>query len=298
MKTLEQLASEGELFYSFETEVVKQQLYSIIKEAAEANRIGRGLVDVVPLNAGHALDVVTSDADSLTFRKTAEGAQFPLDAESYTKYTVTPDLWTNAVVVSRTMQEDSNWDLIKRNIRRMGIRAGIKEDYIIFTALANSTYGFPSASTTLSGSSVSHDYASAGTELSIADITGAAKLVRSNNFIPNALAIHPEQLAELQQIDSFLEADKFGTREMHIKGTVGRLIGLDVLTSTTAWVEQTSSAYAWVMDTNEAGVLVVRRPLTMKTFALEDRDSIGVATSFRANAQCLRSTAGVRITIS
>lgn len=298
MKTLEQLASEGELFYSFETEMVKEQLYNIIKEAAEATRIGRSLVDVVPLNAGHALDVNTADENSIDFRKVAEGAQFPLDAESYTQLTVTPDLWANSVVISRTIQEDSNWDLVKRNIARMGRKAGTKEDYIIFTALADSTYGFPSASTTLSGSSVSHDYTSAGTELSIADIVGASKLVRSNNFTPNALAIHPEQLAELQQIDSFLEADKFGTREMHLKGTVGRLIGLDVLPSTTAWVEQTSSAYAWVMDTREAGILVVRRPLTMKTFEIPDRDSLGVAASFRANAQCLRSTAGARITIS
>ena len=298
MKTLEQLANEGELFYNFESEMVREQLYSIIVEAAEAARIGRQLVDVIPLNAGHALKMNIADDDAVSFRQTAEGAEFSTDVETYAQATITPNLWANLVVVSRTMQEDSNWDLVKRNIKRMGVRAGVKEDYIVFNALNDSTNGFPAASTTLSGSSVGHDYSSAGTELSIADLVGAAKLVRSNNMRPNVIAIHPEQLAELQQIDSFLEADKFGRREMHIKGTVGRIIGMDVLTSTTSWIEQTSTSYAWVLDNQEAGALIMRRPLTMRTFDLPSRDSLGVAASFRAEARCLKSDAGVRITVS
>ena len=285
MKTLEQLANDAELSYGLESELVKQQLFDIIKEASIATRVGRELVGLVNLKKGTALDFILADKDSLKFRKVAEGSLIPVDTEAYTKVTVTPDKYGDRIAISTELQEDANWDVIKRNLRQAGREAGLKEDGIIFDALGDSTNGFPSET--------SHGYTSAGTEVAIADIVGMAKLVRDNDYIPDTLVIHPEQLAELQQIDTFVEADKVGNRETFTNGMVGKIFGMKVITTSTV-----GASTAYLLDSKESGVLVVRRPLTVKTYEIPDRDSIGVSVTFRAAARCLRPKAGCKLTVS
>ena len=292
-KSLEQLADEGELFYNMETELVKQQLYDVIKQASIEASVARQIVQVVPLRAGAALDFVLADKDSMEFRRVAEGARIPIDNEAYTKVTVTPVKWGNQIVVSKEIQEDANWDVVQRNLKQAGREAAVREDNIVFTALGDTTNGFSSATT----NSTSHNYTSAGTEIGIADIVTGARLVRHNDYQPNTLILHPQQLGEIQQIDTFVEADKLGSQEMLLRGQVGKIYGLNVLVTTTAWVGGTTQ-YAWVLDSKEAGVLVVRRPLTMKTYEIPERDAIGVAVTFREEARCLRAASGVRITVS
>lgn len=283
--TLEELADQGQLLYSWETELVKQQLYDVIKEASIAARVGRQLVDVVNLKSGAALDFVLADKDSMAFRRIGESVNIPIDVESYTKHTVTPVKFGDVILVSAEIQEDANWDVMKRNLRQAGREAGVKEDDIIFDALGDGTYGFPSEA--------GHDYTSAGTEIAIADITGMMKLVEENDYFPNALVLHPEQINELRQIDTFVEADKVGSRITFEKGFVGKIFGMDVVTSTTV-----GASYGYLLDTREAGVLVVRRPLTMKTYEIPERDSLGAALTFRTEARCLRPKAGCKLTVS
>lgn len=290
MKTLEELADEGVLVTSFETELVKQQLYDQVMQASIENRIGRNLVKVMPLQAGSTLDFVQQDKDSLEFRRVSEGAEFPIDAESYTKVSITPVKWGNIVQVTRELQEDANWDVLRLNLDTIGREAGVREDIIIFTAFNDSTYGFPS----VSGQYIT----SAGTELSIADIANGMKAVEANDYTPDALAIHPNQLSELRQIDTFVEAHKFGTREMLATGFVGNIFGLQVFNSRTTYLGA-STEYAWVVDRKApAGILVVKRPLTLKTYEKPERDSIAVACSFREEAKVIWAKAGCRIAIS
>jgi hypothetical protein len=290
MKTLQQLADEGELFYAFESELVKQQLFEVVRDASIENRIGRQLVDVINLKSGAALDIITADKDSMEFRRIAEGALIPVDTEAYTKATVTPAKWGNRVVISTELQEDANWDVMQRNLRQAGREAGVREDVIIFTAFNDATYGFPST-TGQYGTSV-------GTEISVADIATMMYGPEAQDYNPNVLVLHPSQVKELRQIDTFVEADKVGSRVTFDKGFVGKIYGMDVVISRSAWVGQTSTEYAWCLDTTEAGVLVVRRPLTMKTYELPERDAVGVAVTFREEARVLRPQAGYRLTIS
>lgn len=285
MKSLEQLANEGELFTSMESELVKQQLFDIIKDASIEARVGRQLVDVLKLSAGSSLDMVLADKDTMEFREVAEGAAIPIDAESYTKATITPAKFANRIIISQEIKEDANWDVMKKQLRQAGREAGVKEDSLIFTSFDNATYGFPSES--------NHDVSSAGAELAIADIVSAMYYVESEDYHPNVLAMNPEQVKELRQIDSFVEADKVGGRITFEKGFVGKIFGMEsVITSSI------TAGKSYVIDTREAGVLVVKRPLTMKSFEIPERDALGVAVSFRAAARVVRPKAGARISIS
>ena len=294
MKTLEQLASEGELFESFESELVKQQLHNIIKQAAVDERIGRNLINVINSKSGRNYDIPVADKGTMTFRKVGEGAMYPLDAESYTKKTAVINKWANRVVVSQEMKEDANYDVLKQQLMRMGLEAGVKEDYIIFSAFADSTYGFITATT----NSTSHNYSTSGTELAIVDLVTARQLTSSNSMPADYLCIHPTQTAELQQIDAFVEADKTGNTATHMNGFQGKLFGMKVLESVTTWLEQSTTQYAWVLNSKYAGSLVMRRPLTTKTYEIPARDAVAIAASFRCGAICERPAAGVRITIS
>lgn len=284
MEGIEKLASHGALMRDWESEVIKQQLFAQIKDAAYAARVGRQLFDYVKLTAGSALDFDLEDKDSITFTKLGEGVTIPYDAEAYTKVTVTPAKYGATVMMSSEMKEDANWDLLRRNVRRMGTMAGLKEDALIVAAMADATYGF--AATT------NHAFNSSGTELDIVDIVTAVKRVKENDYYPNVMLIHPTQEAELNQIDTFVEADKVGSRATFERGFCGRIFGLDVITSSSCTEDK-----VYVLDSREAGVYVERRPLTMKAFEVPEKDSVAVAVTFRGAARVLRSAAGCEITV-
>lgn len=280
MKKLEQLANEGELFSNFESELIKQQLYQKIKDAKLAATVGRQLVDVVKLKAGSSLDWILADKDSLKFRKVAEGTEIPIDTESYTKTNIEPEKYGDRIVISTELQEDANWDMLKRNINQAGRYAGLKEDELVFDAFSN-------------GVSADNSFSSGGTELSASDIVDARKRINTNDFQADTIVMNPKQVYELQQVDTFVEADKVGNRQTWTNGFVGRMFGLDVVETTNV-----SADTVYVADTKEAGVLVVRRPLTMKTYEIPERDSLGVALTFRQAAKVLRDTALAKITVS
>lgn len=284
---LEQLADEGELQYSWETEIVREQLHGMILDAAYAARVGRQLFSVVQLKAGHELKVTKETKNSVDFIKAAEGAEGIVDVEAYSQDTITPEKYFAIPVVSSEIREDANWDVIKRNIKACGIQAGLKEDANIVAAMADSTYGF------YAGTSNAHRVTTSGTEIDVVDIVNAIRLPKTDDYYPNVMLIHPTQEAELNQIDTFVEADKVGSRVTFEKGFCGRIYGLDVIVSSSC-----TENYAYVLDQRWAGMLVVRRPLTTKTFEIPTRDSIGISVTFRQKAQVVQPNAGCDIVVS
>jgi N4-gp56 family major capsid protein len=283
VKSLQELADSGVLFKSAESELVKENLFNIIKEASIAAPVGRQIVDVINMQYGSTLDFDLADKDSMKVRVVAEGAEIPLDAESYTKKSVTPSMYGVRIGITNRMIEDANWDLVQRNLREAGRRVGLKEDEIIFNALEDTTNGFPSENAVTS----------AGTELAIADIVSAMKEVENNDYVPNVMVLNPEQVSELRQIDTFVEADKVGDRRVFERGWVGKIYGLDTIITT-----QLDAASVLVMDKNEAGGLVVRRPLTVEKWKEPIRDLTQAVVTTRMAAVCFRPKAGAKITVS
>lgn len=293
MRGLEQLADEGELTTGAEGELIKAQLFNVVKEASIEKRIGRQLVDVINQKAGKTFDIILADKDSMEFRVIGEGAAILTDAEAYTKVQITPVKYGNGIIVSTELEEDANWDVVKRNLRQAGREAGVKEDFIIFSEFDDSTTGIASDS--------NQTFNSAGTELSIADIVGLMRRVEIQDYEPNALALHPTQVSELRQIDTFVEADKVGNRATFERGFVGRIFGMDSVISRSVWAEsgvyQSTNEDVYAVDTNECGVLIVRRPLTVKTYNIPERDAIGIALTYRQDARVLRPKAGCQCVV-
>lgn len=289
MKSLQELADSGVLFKSAENELVKQNLFNIIKDASISAPIGRQIIDVINMKFGSTLDFDLADKNSMDVRKIAEGAVYPIDAESYTKKSVTPDKYGIRIAITNTMIEDANWDLIQRNLREAGRRIGLKEDNLIFTALEDATNGFASSSE----GGTSHAVTSAGTEIAMADLTAAMKVIDQSDYVPNTVVMNPAQVKEFRDLDTLTEADKIGDRRMFERGWVGRIYGMDTIITNTV-----SASTTVVLDKNDGGGLVIRRPLTVEKWKEPIRDLTEAVVSTRMAAVCFRPAAGAVITVS
>lgn len=286
-KVLEKLVDEGELITSWESELVKEQIYAQIIDAAYANRVGRQILKPVQLNAGSALNFELETKNSISFNRVAEGSLLWKDVENYTEITVTPVKYGTSIGIAQEAIDDANWDLIKRNLTALGIQAGLKEDALVVAAMANSTYGF------YGGTTSSHRVTTTGTELDIVDIVSAIVYPRTDDCNPNVMLLNPKQEGELNQIDTFVEADKVGNRTTFEKGFIGRIYGLDCIVSSSCTADR-----VYILETARAGVIVIRRDLSTSLFDVPERDSKGVACTFREAAQVLYPEAGCDIVVS
>lgn len=285
IKSLIQLADEGVFSRSGSNSVlVKQQLFSTIKDAAVKNAVGRQLVDVIPLTEGSALDFDLATKDSMKVRKAGESAEKALTKEAYTKVTVTPELYAGNMRITRSMIEDSNFPLIERNLRQAGREMSYKETDLVLSAFNDTTFGFPAQS--------GHSFNSAGTELGTVDLVDGMELIEIQDYEPNTGVLHPTQVSELRNLDTFVEADKIGDRRMFETGWVGKIFGMDFVRSTLQ-----SQNVVHLLDKQEAGVLVVRRPLTVERWNDPLRDLVNATFSQRMAARVLRPGAGVKITV-
>ena len=91
--------------------------------------------------------------------------------------------------------EDSQFDVFEANLREVGRRFAEKETELILTALDG-------ASTSVSG----------GAALTIANITQAILGIHNDDYNPTDMLIGSEVLNDLQNIDTFVEVNKFGNR--------------------------------------------------------------------------------------
>lgn len=82
-------------------------------------------------------------------------------------------------------------------------------------------------------------------DLQVEDFSAVVKLLEIQKVAKSErfLLIPPTQLANLLKIDTFVEADKFGSRESLLNGFFGRLFGFDVLVSNVAESDNYSIFY-------------------------------------------------------
>jgi len=215
-------------------------------------------------------------------RKVAEGAEIPLDQVEYTSINFKPPKYGVAIRITREMLEDAKWNLLQHNIKVAGKRFAEKETSLILTALDG-------AANTVSG----------GAALTIANIVSAMQNLEDSDYAATTMLAGMEVCADLRQIDTFVEADKMGNRDMLARGMVGIIYGMKVLKfSTNAAPSTTYSKYAYVFDNSQAYAIAEKRPVTLKGFELETYDMQGAVLTQRIQVKLLRSSAVSNITTS
>lgn len=245
----------------------------LIPRTLAANYIGPSQIP------GSSYDFNLVAPDLMDVRLVGEGAEIPMDVPEYTNTNVKPLKYGVVPKISREMMEDSKFDLLRNSIELAGRRMAENENSLVITALNG-------GANTVAG----------GTAITIANITRAGQYLRDSDFTPTHLLIGQEVLTDLQNIDTFVEFQKVGNREMLERGFIGNIYGMDVvLVSTNAGMTTTTS---YVIDKTQAYALVEKRPLTVEMFKVPDHDVEAVAITQRVAVGLLRSSAVAIITTS
>ncbi len=230
---------------------------------------------------GSSYDVDLETADTLDIRTIAEGADIPIDQTGYTSTNIKPLKYGVGIRITHEMLEDAKWNLLERNITITGKRFAENENLLVIQQL-------DTAANTITG----------GAAMTIANITRAMQYLEDSDFTPTTMAVGNEVLNDLRNIDTFVEADKLGSREMLDKGFVGRLYGLNVIrfSSQATPTPTTYTKYAYVWDNRQAYCIVEKRPISVERFELPDNDMSAAAVTHRIAVKALRTSAIALIT--
>ena len=230
---------------------------------------------------GSSFTVNLETPDTLRVREIGEGAELPLDNIDFTTVSFTPVKFGVAIRITREMMEDSQFELLQRNIRTAGRRFAENETNLILGALdgANST-------------------TAGGASLTIANITESMQDLEDEDFTGTDMLIGTEVLNDLRNIDTFVEADKAGNTDMLMRGFVGTLFGLNVARfSQNAGVNAVKTS-SYVFDREQSYAIAIKRDITIENFDLPTYDMQGAAITQRIDVQLLRSKAVSKITTS
>lgn len=230
---------------------------------------------------GPTLPINLETPDSIAVREIGEGAEVPLDNMDFTSTTVTPVKFGTAIRITREMIEDSQFELLQRNVRAVGRRLAENETSLVLTALDGTANDI-----------------SGGAALTIANITTAIKNVEDNDFVPTDIVIGNEAAFDIRNIDTFVEADKSGSTEMLQRGFIGRIYGLPVTRFSPASTATPSTAHTrhvYVFDRTETYGIAIKRDISVENFDLPTYDMQGAVVTQRIAVVLLRSAAVSRI---
>ena len=226
---------------------------------------------------GSSYDIDLVTADKMDVRLIGEAAEIFLDQTEYTSTNVKPLKYGVGIRVSKELMEDSKFDILAHNLRIAGQRFAENENSLIITQL-------DTTSNTTSG----------GAAITIANITAAMLQLENSDFKPTTFLVGMEVLNDLRNIDTFVEANKIGNREMLEKGFIGNIYGMNVFkVSTTAGMTTTTS---YVIDNAQAYCIVEKRPITVEGFSLPAYDMQAASVTQRIAVKALRAGAIATIT--
>jgi len=229
---------------------------------------------------GSSIDVNLMTENSLSVRLVPEASEIPMDSAEYSTTNMKPDKYGVAIRITREMLEDAQWNLLQHNLMIAGRRMAEKINALIISDALDS------AANTVAG----------GASVTIANVTRAIQYLHDADKVATSFLVGNEVLFDLQNIDTFVEADKLGSREMLSTGFVGTLYGMKVYrTSTNAGMTTTSS---YVYDKNHAFMIAEKRSITVENFTLPSFDMEGAAVTMRVKIKPLRTNATCKITSS
>jgi len=267
-------ATEGQL-------LIERKIYDTLIEAVQKKLIGRSLAAIyigpngIP---GSSVDIDLVDKDSLAVATVAEGAAVPIETVSYSTTNVKPVKYGVRPLITKEMQEDGKWDLMSHNIKTAGVEMAENEDALIVSVL-------DTADNTVTG----------GASITVANIARAMQYLEDADYTPTDILIGPEVANDLRNIDTFVEAQKLGSREMMTTGFVGTIFGLNVHVISGNII---NSKYAYVLDKSQAFVCVEKRPVTIERYDDVTHDLSGAVVTQRIAFKGLRTAAICIITTS
>ena len=268
-------ATEGSL-------LIPKTIFARLINAVEKRRLDRSLAAILigPNGIrGSSVDINLETKDSMTVYRVSDGAPIPLGNPAYTSFNMKPAKYGVRPAIHKEMQEDGQWSLINHAVMRAGREMGENEDALVVTDALDQ------AGNTVSG----------GTAITIANITRGIQYLEDNDFEATDFIVGPEVMNDIRNIDTFAEFNKYGTRDMQVKGEIPLVYGLRVHRIGTHAITTTSS---YIIDKEHAYVIAEKRPITMEKYDDKIHDMSGVVVTQRVKVRQLRANAIAKITTS
>jgi HK97 family phage major capsid protein len=250
------------------------KVLDIVWEAAKPNLIGRELVQVM---AKDAPSLKIPRAKLSKAYEVAEGAEIPIGTEDYDSVTLTPKKYGVRPLISREMIEDAEWDVIQYQLAEAGRSMADIEAEKIITQMISDAGNSAAAATS-------------GT-LAYADVADMIKLIMTDNYNADIMAVHPTEFADLLKDTAIQKAMDWGGPAVAPTGRIATLLGLRVLVST-----KVTSGTVLLVDSKHAGVLFIRRDITTEEYEDPVKDLAGVAITARWVYKTLRTDAIGKVT--
>ena len=265
--------------------LIPRQLATPVVEEVEKALIPRQLARQVfgPAQIpGSSVDVQVVTENSFNVWEIAEGASIPIGVQTYTNVNIKPRKFGVRPTITREMLEDSQFPLLQLNLKQAGRQLAYNENNLIITALDG-------AGNTVSG----------GATLTVANLVSAIQNVRANSYTPDTMLIGDEAFADLMNIDSFTEADKYGTNEMQMTGFVGKIFGLNVVRFDAATAPTTAyDQRVYVFDSRNSYVIAEKRPVSVQGWDDFVHDISGASVTQRLAVALIRSNSACLVTTS
>ena len=230
---------------------------------------------------GSSFTVNLETPDTMDVRLVGEGAEVPLDNIDFTTVTYTPVKYGVAIRITREMIEDSQVELVQRNLKIAGKRFAENEQKLVLAVLDE-------ANSTVAG----------GVAATIANIVEAMANVEGEDYTPTDMVIGYEFLQDLRNIDTFVEADKAGDTDMMDRGMKGTVFGLSValFSDKASPTPGTYKKYGYVFDRSQAYGIAISRDITMESLTMPTYDMEGAVLTQRIDVEALRTKAISKIT--
>lgn len=266
-----------------ESELIESEIYAVLIRAVRRKLVGTQLLarrigpESIP---GSSIDVDLETKNSMWVERTGEGAEFFKSHSKAETFNLKPEKFTLDVQITKEMLEDAKFALVEWQIDQAGYEMGEEMDYEILAQIKAGA----------DANTVAHAVNS-GTAVTVAKINDTIAFLEADDHHATDMVVDSGSATDLRNIDTFVEADKLGSRETFERGLIGRIMGMNVFMTQQAALRQTTYNYCLVVDREHALVMAEKRPISIARYDQVNKDITGIAVSARFKARYLRAEA-------
>jgi len=262
--------------------LIPRTLYNTLISAVRKKLVLRSLAAKVigPRSIpGSSIDIPLQTSDSMGVFEVSEGAEIPMDVESYSSINLKPVKYGVRIAITSEMEEDSLFDVMAMNVETAGYQLADNEEALIVAQLD-------------AASSAASNDVSGGASLTQANITTAMQKLEGSNYTPSHFVIGAEVANDIRNLDIFTRADASGVTDPSQR-LIGKIFGMKVIVS-----NNVSAKLGYVLDANQSFIIAEKRPVTIQRYKDYARDTNFAVATQRVKVRYLRSGAVSEITTS
>jgi len=256
-------------------------VHDVIWNAAYPRFVSRDIIKVIPTK--NTLERFPKETVAYIFE--GEGPVYDTGARVETQDVKADKEGSSKKEWTESFVEDASWDVLQWQIEAIG-KALAKWETQKVIAAYKANEGSDAGTVDVAGNAVNW--------ANVCDVIG---LVEAQDFHPTVFVMHPKLFQDLMKLDQFVSS-LYKDRENMRKGVVNHTT-LDVTFISCSLCNFSpggaNATYGYCIDTDSAGVLLLRRDVTTKPYEDPSRNMYGVLASERIGVGILRPKAVARL---